>query len=161
MKNNRMIAVLAMVAFLVFASTLVLANASGNAIASSVWTTTSGISSSPHQLQFNPGDVVYVWWDSYPIGSTVDITVTPPGGSYVTPIVFTGVRATVDAPVSFTASSPGVWTVSCTGADTLSISVSTLFVIPESVLGTLIALAAGFAGVAVVTLVKRAHPKTA
>jgi hypothetical protein len=159
MKFVRASAVLSVFVFLVFASTLVLVNASGNAVTSSVWTTASSVSSSPHQLQFNPGETVYIWWDSLPSGSTVDITVTPPGAPYVSPIVFYG-KVVGDAPVSFIATSPGVWTVNCTGADLLSVSVSTLFVVPESVLGTLIALAAGFAGVAVIMLTKRVHPKT-
>jgi hypothetical protein len=99
--------------------------------------------------------VVYVNWIT--TGGTVDITVTDANNVVVYSVTD---KLASDSPLQFTPLHGGSYTVSCTGAESKEISVWTLFVVPESVLGTLMATGAGFSAFGTLGVFKLKRAKT-
>jgi uncharacterized repeat protein (TIGR01451 family) len=123
--------------------------------AASVWTTNNlGDSKS----QFNLGETVFIYWNPAPLGSVVDIKVVDSTNTVIAGPWLS--QPVSNAPLSFVPPGPGVYSVLVNGQPAWTIAVATLFVVPESILGTLMATVAGFAAFATLGIVKRKHAKS-
>ncbi len=121
----------------------------------SVWTKDNvGTSKS----QFDLGETVFIYWVPGPADRVVDIKVVDS-----TNTVIAGpwlAQPASNAPLSFVPPGPGLYTVLVNGQPAWTIAVATFFVVPESILGTLMATFAGFAAFATIGIVKRKHAKS-
>lgn len=114
-----------------------------------------GISTSTYTL----GSHVYIYWASVvPSGSTVDITVYGPSGSVVAQWLDQPLSASGSAALSFVVNYPGYYDIMFNGQRITVWGVS-VFVLPESALGTMIAIFAGVAAVGTFKFIKRNKPK--
>jgi hypothetical protein len=107
-----------------------------------------------YRNQFNVGETMHIYWNDDPPGSTVDINVTNSVGTVLAS--WTNQPESANGTLAYTFSSPGYYFIDCGGAPVFPIAVATIFVIPESVLGTLTVLGVGFAAYG---LVKMRHAK--
>jgi hypothetical protein len=145
-KANALFAVICAVALL---STVCFAYA-GTAKQASVWTT--DINAVPKNT-FGPVELIYIWWNPDPAGTTVDITVVDAANNVVVgPLVNQPIG---NAPIVCGPLAPGYYFVLVNGQPAFNIAVASLFVVPESVLGTLMATVAGFAAFGAFRIVKR------
>ena len=104
------------------------------------------------------GATVYVKLESVqPIGSNADLEVRDSSSGVVAGPWLNQVAGSVN---SFVPASAGYYTVFVNGAPAWYIAVATFFVVPESMLGTLMATVAGFAAFATIGIVKRKHAKS-
>ena len=118
--------------------------------AASVWTKNN---LGDFKSQFNPTETVFIYWHPSPAGSVVDIKVVDSAN-----IVIAGpwlAQPVGNAPLSFVPPGPGVYRVLVNGQPVWVIAVATLFVVPESILGTLMTTFAGFAAFATLGIVRR------
>ena len=123
--------------------------------AASVWTTNN---LGDPKSQFNQGETVYIYWNPAPPGSVVDIKVVDSSD-----VVVAGpwlAQPVGNAPLSFVPPGPGMYRVLVNGQPAWTIAVATLFVVPESILGTLMATFAGFAAFVTIGVVKSKNKKT-
>jgi hypothetical protein len=122
----------------------------GTATSASVWTTDSAATP---KNQFFFGERVYIYWDPTPVGSSVDIVVVNSANTVVAG-PWTEKVTPADAPLSFVPPLPGKYEVRVNGQPAATFKVAALFLslnlfaVPESVLGTIAALGAGFAAFA-------------
>ncbi len=124
------------------------------AASASVWTTNdAGVELS----EFGLGQTVYIHWHPSPDNTVVDIQVQDQDGNVVFGPALTLAQA--DSPVSFTPPFAGYFTVLVNGAPAFHIAVSTLFVVPESALGTLMATIACLAAAVTLHSNKHKHKK--
>lgn len=105
------------------------------------------------KIDFVLNQVIYIHWIA---DGTVDITVRDVNNVVV--YSKTDQPATA-SPLQFTPPQGGYYMVSCTGAPSATLSVWTLFVVPESILGTLMATGAGFAAFGTFGVFKIKHAK--
>ncbi len=114
-----------------------------------------GFSSSRYILD----TTVYIYWGAvYPNETTVDITVFGPNGSAVAQWVNLPQNASGTPEISFTVTERGYYDVVFSGqrnSVSRQIAAVSLFVLPESALGTLLSIVAGAGAVGVFTIVKR------
>jgi hypothetical protein len=107
--------------------------------------------------QFNLGETVYVKLVSTaPAGSTADIQVVDTASNIVAGPWMDQVAGSIN---SFTPASAGYYIVLVNGQPAFTIAVATLFVLPESVFGTLAAVGAAFAAFGTVAIVKKKQQK--
>lgn len=105
------------------------------------------------QIDFALNQIVYIHWIA---DGTVNITVTDANKV----VVYSKTdQPTTASPLQFTPPQGGYYTVNCTGAPSAALSVWTLFVVPESILGTLMATSAGFAAFGTFGVFKIKHAK--
>jgi hypothetical protein len=127
------------------------------ATVASVWTEDIG---GTVKNTFAVGETVYVHWTVGADGGTVNIIITD---NAFTTIAILGTTVSVGAqPLTWTPSTPGTYYVMVQGAtnQVYPIAVSSLFVVPESLLGTLMAITAGFAAFGTITAVGRKRSKS-
>ena len=106
---------------------------------------------------FALGEIVYVHLLSVaPIGSNANIEVRDSSNVVVAGPWLNQLAGSVN---SFTPASNGVYKVYANGVLMKTIAVATFFVVPESILGTLMATVAGFAAFATIGIVKRKKSK--
>ncbi len=151
-----------LICVIVLASTINLAYAAPTATSGSVWTTGS-TAISPAKNSFNPGETIFIHWHSeingVP-GGTVNITITDMDDNLVADVGTTEMSNS-DSPKTWATSTPGQYRVVVNGKWKVAISVATVLVVPESALGTLMVIVAGFAAFGVVGVVKRNRARTA
>lgn len=144
--------------FLIFTLNAVNVHAQTYAMGAQCWTSASNTNPYPIQATFNVGDTVYIYWTPYnPSTGNVDINIYSPDE---TPGSSTPYSSFIDqspssAPVSFVPNAPGTWVVTCNGYSA-TVTVTPVFVMPESILGTLSLMVASFAAFAVFTIKKKA-----
>ena len=90
--------------------------------------------------------MIYIRWNPDPAGSTVDITVVDAANNVVAGPWLN--QPIGNAPIICGPLPPGYYFVLVNGQQAFNIAVSSLFVVPESVLGTLMVTVAGFAAFA-------------
>jgi hypothetical protein len=108
------------------------------------------------QDTFSLGSTVYIYWGaSSPVGGTVDVTVYDPAGAQL--VQWLNQAPGASGTLSFVVNQPGYYDIAYNGTRLLTsrtIASVSIFVLPESALGTLIALAAGLAAVGTFKIVK-------
>jgi hypothetical protein len=122
----------------------------GNAASASVWAEDS---SGTYRNKFNIGETMYIYWNEAPSGSTVDINVTDSVGNVLASWV--NQPESANGTLTYTFPSAGYYFVVCNGAQPFPIAVATIYVVPESVLGTISIVAIGFAAYAIVKMKPR------
>jgi hypothetical protein len=154
---RRKVIALGILCVLSLALSISLVNAAGTAEVASVWAEDG----SGNKLNvFNPGDTVTIKWHAtYKDGTTdaactVDIKIVKTDGSTLVTLVTGG--ATPDGSTTWTAVA-GYYYIVCEGAVSYvyPIAVASIFILPESALGTLMATTAGFAAFGTIAIVKR------
>jgi hypothetical protein len=126
----------------------------GTANSASVWTT--DILANPKN-SFGPAELIYIRWNPAPPLSTVDITVVNVANNVVAGPWLN--QPIGNAPIICGPLAPGYYFVLVNGQPAFAIAVASLFVVPESVLGTLMATVAGFAAFGAFRIVKRNRRK--
>jgi hypothetical protein len=119
----------------------------GTALSASVWAEDS--TNTPRN-EYSVGETMYINWNENPVGSTVDITVTDSAHNPLQ--TWLNQDPTKKLTLSYTFPAPGYYFIETAGAQPFLIAVATIFVIPESVLGTLLAVAVGFAAFGIVRM---------
>jgi hypothetical protein len=110
-------------------------------------------------ITYTIGSRVYIYWGSViPYGSTVDIKVYGPDGSLVTQWLNQPISASGTAALSFEVNRPGYYDITFNGQRITVWGIS-VFVLPESALGTLIAIVAGVAAVGTFKIVQQKKTK--
>ncbi|MDR0797200.1 MAG: hypothetical protein LBE70_00555 [Nitrososphaerota archaeon] len=121
-----------------------------------VWCTSDRSGSVPI-MKANVNEVIYIHWDHLELGNPVDIMVVGPNNDDVKP--FIEWSAATDAQrgaLAFIPDTPGEWYIIVNDVQTYSvIAECTVFVVPESTIGSLMALSAGFAAFGAVAIVKK------
>jgi hypothetical protein len=103
--------------------------------------------------QFNMGDVVYIHLTGVASGKTADIAVTNDDtGDFVSGASWTDLQN--GATVHFTASNPGYYDIVVNGAHAKQIAFASIFILPESGIGTFLTIGTGFAALGIFGLVK-------
>jgi hypothetical protein len=144
----------------IFASAIGFASAT-EANRGSVWSTTDG-NPNNWETDFLVGQSIYINWLAKPVGSTVDISVTFEDDSGVplangeTGLLLVQIES---GTIYFVPMKPGDYTIHMNGAEDVQIAVATVFVVPESTLGTLMAALASLAAFGTIGIVKRKRPK--
>ncbi len=114
-----------------------------------------GISTSTYVL----GSTVYIYWSAvYPNQTTVDITVIGPDGSLVAQWLNQHQSASGTSVLSFNVTQRDYYDIVFSGqrnSVSRQIAGVSLYVLPESALGTLLSIVAGAAAVGTFTIVKR------
>ena len=146
-------AVVITVFVLALMSTIGVVNADNTATHGFAWPSTTPNGAPPSNAVFPLGVPLYINWAA---GGTVKITVTDPIGT----VIVIGDELPSSGSLPFTPTIGGTYVVSCTGATSSTFSAGGwFFVLPESALGTLIAVVAGFAAVGTFKMVKRNSAK--
>ena len=121
-----------------------------NATTGSIWTT-SDLAGTIETSQFAPGQTVYIFWEVNPSGSA-DVEIWTKIGDNM------GVVLVDFGPIAGTSTSwiaqEGEYYIRIEGVGTFPIAVASIFVVPESVLGTVMATVTGFAAFGAVYLIK-------
>lgn len=128
----------------------------GTATTASVWTEDSA----GNKVNFfNPGQTVYIYWNVGPSDGTVDIYIVNTAGATIVTI---GTNLGPGAqPQTWTPTAPGYYYVVAKGAVEYyyPIAVASIFILPESAFGTIMATTAGFAAFGTIAIVKRKYTK--
>jgi hypothetical protein len=119
----------------------------GTAQSASVWAEDSAHT---YKNQFLVGETMYIYWSDSPAGSTVDIKVTDSSNNVLAS--WTNQPESANGTLTYTFTQPGYYFIVCNGAQAFPIAVATIFVVPESVLGTLGVLTVGFAAYVIVKM---------
>jgi hypothetical protein len=102
---------------------------------------------------------VYIYWSSvFPTGTTVDITVYGPDGSLVAQWTDQPQSASGTPTLSFTVNQQDYYDIIFNGqrySVSRQIAGVSLFVLPESAMGTMLTIVAGAAAVGAFTIIKR------
>jgi hypothetical protein len=151
---RRKVIAIGILCVLSLALSISLVNAAGTAEVASVWAEDG----SGNKLNvFNPGDTVTIKWHATlqdGTAGTVDIKIVKTDGSTLVTLVTGG--AGPDGSTTWTAVA-GYYYIVCEGAVSYvyPIAVASIFILPESALGTLMATTAGFAAFGTIAIVKR------
>ncbi len=124
-----------------------------------------GTSMTAHSGQVSLGATVYIYWTGVVAsseGNTVDVTVVNPAGTVAEQ--WDNLAPSASGTISFVASSPGSYYIMFDGYPsyhlfTTYVASASIFVLPEGVLGTLIALVAGFSALGLFGVVKTKRAK--
>jgi hypothetical protein len=134
-----------------------LVHAAGTADVASVWVTSDQLGNIKVNT-FTPGQIVWIWFnaiDSVP-NPSVDIKIVDPAGNLVyQPANWIGYIG--GQPLQWTPQTPGYYYIVINGAGfsgIYPIAVASVFVLPESAIGTLMAIAAGLAAVGTFRIVR-------
>src|SRR5208283_4711707 len=109
--------------------------------ASSLDAAWAGVNYDDHSGQVNVGATVYIYWIGVvPSDGTVDVTVTQPDGN--TLVQWQNLVPSASGTISFVASTPGTYLITFNGDPSYHvitdlIAATSIFVLPESVIGTL------------------------
>jgi uncharacterized repeat protein (TIGR01451 family) len=124
------------------------------ATSASVWTTNNvGTAKS----EFNLGETVFIYWHPSPDNAIVDIQVKDQANNVVLGPLLN--QPIANSPVAFNPAAPGYYTVLIDGQPAFTIAVATLFVLPESLLGTLMSIVACLAAAVTVYTTKQKKSK--
>ena len=131
--------------------------------ASSLDTAWAGVNYNDHSGQVNVGATVYIYWTGVvPSDGTVDVAVIQPDGT--TLIQWQDLSPSASGTISFIASESGTYLITFNGEPSYHtytdlIAATSVFVLPESVIGALAAMVSGFAAVCVFGVVKYKNAK--
>jgi hypothetical protein len=106
---------------------------------------------------FNVGDRVYLYWTPTPSGGTVDLIVYGPDGSTLIDVPGLSASDSGTMAASFVVSEPGLYEIDLFGTKysmNWEIYCGTIFVVPETAIGSLMALLVGFGAIAAFKVVK-------
>lgn len=125
-----------------------------------------GVDPNDHHGVVDLGATVYIYWDGVvpsDLGNTVDITVIKPDGSVLTH--WYDRPPSASGALSFVANMLGTYLVILDGHPTYYmystvVASASIFVLPESILGTSVALVACFSAVGVLGVIKIKRSKT-
>ncbi|XES78349.1 MAG: hypothetical protein ACBZ72_05600 [Candidatus Bathyarchaeia archaeon] len=145
------------IAVLTIICTLALAAAASMAFAAPIEAQTASVitqdAAGVPKNQFNHGETVYVKLVSTaPDGSVADITILDSDGNVVAGPWMAQSAGSIN---SFVPPTSGYYFVNVNGQPVFTIAVATLFVLPESVFGTLAAVGAAFAAFGTIAIVKK------
>ena len=124
---------------------------------------TIGINESDDSGVVNLNAIVKIWWTGItPSTGTVDVTVYKPDGTKLPQ--WLNLEPTQSGKISFVVDIPGEYLVVLEGNPNVKlygnlVAYSTIFALPESVLGTSITLIAGFAAVGMFGVVRKKQSK--
>lgn len=121
------------------------------ATSADVWTTDS---TGTVRTEFGLGEEVYIHWTPTPSDAHIDIKVTEQATS---DIVFGPLlnQPADSSPLHFTPPAPGYYDIVVNGEPVLAINTISFFVLPESLLGTLLSVIASFSAVFVFYTMRR------
>jgi len=121
------------------------------ATSADVWTTDS---TGTVRTEFGLGEEVYIHWTPTPSDAHIDIKVTEQATSG---IVFGPLlnQPADSSPLHFTPPAPGYYDIVVNGEPVLAINTISFFVLPESLLGTLLSVIASFSAVFVFYTMRR------
>jgi hypothetical protein len=117
-----------------------------------------GANINDHSGQVNLGTTVYIYWTGVtPAGGTVSVTIITPSGSVLA--TYPSQLPSASGTISFIANAPGTYYVYLEGYPsyhivTTVVAGASLFVLPESMLGTLMAIVSCAGAVVVFGVVK-------
>lgn len=121
-----------------------------------ITTNQAGIDSGTYNsvTEFHIGEAIYIIVTGLPDGKTADVSVTAwPSGDPVPGA--TWLDQTNGAILSFTVTTPGDYDITVNGLNNRIIAFATIFVVPETLLGSLMAFATGLAVFGLFNLKKR------
>jgi len=151
--RKKTIAALAFLATLALALAINLAYATPTAVTGGV-STTGSAATSPVKTSFFLGEPVFIHWYCYPDDGTVNITITNSAGNWIADVGHTEMSQS-ESPQQWVPETPGDYRVLLNGQFSIAIGVASVFVVPESALGTVMATVVGFGAFGVVSIVKR------
>ncbi len=150
MQKKTAVIVTMVICFIAFSALMSIVQAAPTATSGGVWIT--DMSDTP-TYNFVTGQTAKIHWVA---DGTVDITVKDAANT----VVYSATdQPTSASPLTYTPTYGGTYTVHVTGAATVEISFWTLFVVPESALGTIMATGAGFAAFGAFGVFKIKHAK--
>ena len=149
--NNARALIGTLICFIALASAINLVGAVTQPIAGSLWTTSDALGQ-VHTAVFDVGDTVYIWWSTTP-SVPVEIEIYDSWGSQVANL---GSYTSPPPPAAtWTPTAEGVYAIVIPGSTIIGyIAAGSILVVPESVLGTVMATVAGFAAFGAIGLVK-------
>ncbi|MCW4029021.1 MAG: carboxypeptidase regulatory-like domain-containing protein [Candidatus Bathyarchaeota archaeon] len=123
------------------------------ATGATVWTTDA--MENPKST-FNLGEDVYIYWTSTPAEAHIDLKVVEESTGNV---VFGPVlnQPTENSPLSFKPAAPGAYTILVNGEAAATIITGEFFVVPESIVGSLMVMLSAFAALTMMKIAKHKH----
>jgi hypothetical protein len=145
---------IAVVCIAAFASAVSIVSA-GTATSANIYTT-SDVAGLQRTTYFVVNQPIYIFW-TVGEGETIDLRIYNQAGTLVADVGTNLVIA--DQPRTWSASTPGIYYIVYPSGTWIAFAVASVTVVPESILGTVMATVAGFAAFGTIGLVKHKTAK--